>query len=179
MLIGWLRSEGISVKALNVGSTSGLAAAAEGECDIAAIHLKDLETGEYNRPFLTPPLDLIPGYRRLQGIVHRKGDPRFEGRSFWLAVVQSPLNFRYGPYRRQSHREMNRLGCAKRFTSHCKKNSNHSRRRSTSAFPKATVSRRKPPRRFGRIADATADPKSSKSGNGDLQHLREMTLRSA
>src|SRR5215469_16412536 len=45
MLIGWLRSEGISVKALNVGSTSGLAAAAEGECDIAAIHLKDLETG--------------------------------------------------------------------------------------------------------------------------------------
>jgi len=25
----------------------------------------------------------------------------------------------------------------------------------------------------------TADPESSKSGNGDLQHLREMTLRSA
>jgi len=46
-------------------------------------------------------------------------------------------------------------------------------------FPKAIISRRKPPRRFGRIADATADPKSSKSGNGDLQHLREMTLRSA
>ena len=86
MLIGWLRSEGISVKALNVGSTSGLVAATEGECDIAAIHLKDLETGEYNRPFLTPPLDLIPGYRRLQGIVHRKGDPRFERRSFEHAI---------------------------------------------------------------------------------------------
>jgi hypothetical protein len=46
-------------------------------------------------------------------------------------------------------------------------------------FPKAIVSRRRPPCRFGRIADATADPTSSKSGNGDLQHLREITLRSA
>ena len=44
---------------------------------------------------------------------------------------------------------------------------------------RATVSRRKPPRRFGRIADTTADPESSKSGNGDLQPLREMTLSSA
>jgi len=46
-------------------------------------------------------------------------------------------------------------------------------------FLKATAIRRKPRRRFGRIADTTADPESSKSGNGDLQHLREMTLRSA
>ena len=30
----------------------------------------------------------------------------------WLVVVQSPLNFRYRLYRRQSRREMNRLGCA-------------------------------------------------------------------
>jgi len=45
-------------------------------------------------------------------------------------------------------------------------------------FPKATVSRRKPPRRW-RIADTTADPESSKSENDDLQHLCEMTLRSA
>jgi len=81
VLIDWLESEGISVKALNVGSTGGLAAAKRGECDIAAIHLMDPETGEYNRPFLTPALHLIPGYRRLQGIVYRKGDPRFEGRS--------------------------------------------------------------------------------------------------
>lgn len=46
-------------------------------------------------------------------------------------------------------------------------------------FSRKHVSRRKPPRRFGRIADTTTDPESSKSGNGDLQHLREMTLRSA
>jgi putative molybdopterin biosynthesis protein len=86
VLIGRLQSEGISVKALNVGSTGGLAAARRGECDIAAIHLMDPESGEYNRPFLTPALELVSGYRRLQGIVYRKGDPRFEGRSLEDAI---------------------------------------------------------------------------------------------
>ena len=65
----------------------GLAAAKRGECDIAAIHLMDPESGEYNQPFLTPALDLIPGYRRLQGIVYRTGDPRFEGRSVEDAIT--------------------------------------------------------------------------------------------
>ena len=67
VLIGRLQQEGITVKALNVGSTGGLAAAKRGECDIAPIHLMDPETGEYNRPFLTPELELVAGYRRLQG----------------------------------------------------------------------------------------------------------------
>ena len=44
----------------------GLAAAKRGECDIAPIHLMDPATGEYNRPLLTPELELIAGYRRLQ-----------------------------------------------------------------------------------------------------------------
>jgi putative molybdopterin biosynthesis protein len=79
-IVGRLRAEGVQVKALNVGSTGGLAAAKRGECDIAGIHLMDAATSEYNRPFLTPALDLIPGYRRMQGIVFRAGDPRFEGR---------------------------------------------------------------------------------------------------
>ena len=87
VLIDQLGAEGISVKALNVGSMGGLAAAKRGECDIAAIHLMDPETGEYNRPFLTPALELIAGYRRLQGVVYRKGDPRFEGRSAEEAVL--------------------------------------------------------------------------------------------
>jgi putative molybdopterin biosynthesis protein len=93
VLIGRLQSEGISVKALNVGSTGGLAAAKRGECDIAPIHLMDPETGEYNRPFLTAALELVSGYRRLQGIVYRKGDPRFEGRSLEdaiLAAISAP-----------------------------------------------------------------------------------------
>jgi putative molybdopterin biosynthesis protein len=87
LLIGRLLAEGVSVKALNVGSMGGLAAAKRGECDIAAIHLMDPETGEYNRPFLTPALELVPGYRRLQGIIYRKGDPRFEGRSVESAIA--------------------------------------------------------------------------------------------
>jgi len=47
----------------------------------------DTTTGEYNRPFLTPALDLIPGYGRLQGIVYRTGDRRFEGRTANDAVT--------------------------------------------------------------------------------------------
>jgi putative molybdopterin biosynthesis protein len=87
LIIDRLQAEGIAVKALNVGSMGGLAAAKRGECDIAAIHLMDPETGEYNKPFLTPALELVPGYRRLQGIVYRKGDPRFEGRSLEDAIA--------------------------------------------------------------------------------------------
>ena len=87
VLIDRLQAEGILVKSLNVGSTGGLAAAKRGECDIAAIHLMDPETGEYNRPFLNPAVELVPGYRRLQGIVHRKGDPRFERRSLDQAIA--------------------------------------------------------------------------------------------
>jgi putative molybdopterin biosynthesis protein len=81
LLIGRLMLEGVSVKALNVGSTGGLAAARRGECDIAGVHLMDAATGEYNRPFLTEALELVPGYGRLQGIVFRPGDDRFEKHS--------------------------------------------------------------------------------------------------
>jgi putative molybdopterin biosynthesis protein len=81
VIAGRLQEDGISVKILNVGSMGGLAAAKRGECDIAPVHLMEPETGAYNRPFLTPEIALVPGYRRLQGIVFRKGDNRFEGRS--------------------------------------------------------------------------------------------------
>ena len=79
VLIARLEADGVAVKAMNVGSTGGLAAARRGECDLAPIHLMDPATGEYNRPLLGPGLSLIPGYRRLQGIVFRKGDGRFAG----------------------------------------------------------------------------------------------------
>jgi putative molybdopterin biosynthesis protein len=87
VLIGRLQQQGIRVKALNVGSTGGLAAAKRGECDIAPIHLMDPQTGEYNRPFLTAALELIPGYRRLQGIVYRRGDRHFEGLTVEAAIA--------------------------------------------------------------------------------------------
>jgi putative molybdopterin biosynthesis protein len=87
MLLGRLIREGFAVKALAVGSTGGLAAAKRAECDIAGIHLMDPETGEYNRPFLDEGLVLIPGYRRLQGIVFRRGDRRFEERPAEAAIA--------------------------------------------------------------------------------------------
>jgi molybdopterin molybdotransferase/putative molybdopterin biosynthesis protein len=80
-LLGELQRNGVRSKFLAVGSRAGLEAAKRGECDIAGVHLLDPQSGEYNRPFLTSSLDLIPGYGRLQGIVARRGDTRFEGRT--------------------------------------------------------------------------------------------------
>ncbi len=54
---------------------------------MAGVHLLDPQTGQYNRPFLTGDLDLIPGYGRLQGVVFRRGDRRFEGRDAQQAVA--------------------------------------------------------------------------------------------
>jgi putative molybdopterin biosynthesis protein len=86
-LLGELQKAGVRSKFIAVGSLAGLEAAKRGECDVAGVHLLDTKTGEYNRPFLTPALDLIPGYGRLQGIVYRKGDVRFEGRTVEEAIA--------------------------------------------------------------------------------------------
>jgi putative molybdopterin biosynthesis protein len=80
-LLGELQRNGVRSKFLAVGSTAGLDAAKRGECDIAGVHLLDPKSNEYNRPFLTPALQLVTGYGRLQGIVFRHGDAHFEGRS--------------------------------------------------------------------------------------------------
>lgn len=87
LIIARLEAEGITVKALNVGSMGGLAAAKRGECDLAGIHLMHPTTGAYNAPFLTPELALVSGYRRLQGVVFRPGDKRFAARSAEAAVA--------------------------------------------------------------------------------------------
>jgi putative molybdopterin biosynthesis protein len=86
-LLGELQRQGVRSKFLAVGSTAGLDAARRGECDIAGIHLLDPKTNEYNRPYLTPELQLISGYGRLQGIVFRPGDLRFEGKSAQDAIA--------------------------------------------------------------------------------------------
>jgi putative molybdopterin biosynthesis protein len=88
-LLGELDRQGVRSKFLAIGSTGGLYAAMRGECDIAGVHLLDPITCQYNRPFLTPDLDLIPGYGRLQGIVFRRGDKRFEGRSVQDAIASA------------------------------------------------------------------------------------------
>jgi putative molybdopterin biosynthesis protein len=80
-LLGVLQQQGLHTKFLAVGSTAGLDAARRGECDVSGVHLLEPKTGAYNTPFLTPGLELVPGYGRLQGIVFRPGDRRFEHRS--------------------------------------------------------------------------------------------------
>ncbi len=74
-----LARAGFSVRSIAVGSLGGLAAARRGECDFAPIHLFDEATESYNAPFLMAGLELVPGWRRMQGIVFRSGDARFEG----------------------------------------------------------------------------------------------------
>ena len=64
----------------------GAKAAARGECDIASVHLMDPATGRYNRHLLDDGLSLLPGYRRMQGLVFREGDARFAGQSLGGAV---------------------------------------------------------------------------------------------
>ena len=88
-LLGELQRQGVRSKFLAVGSTAGLEAAKRGECDVAGIHLLDPKTNQYNRPFLTPSLQLVQGYGRLQGIVFRPGDVRFEGRTPQEAIAQA------------------------------------------------------------------------------------------
>ncbi|HEY2381405.1 MAG TPA: molybdopterin biosynthesis protein [Terriglobia bacterium] len=86
-LLGVLQQRGVRSKFLAVGSTAGLDAARRGECDVAGVHLLDPETDEYNLPFLNPSLELIPGYGRVQGVVFRQGDIRFEGKTAREAVT--------------------------------------------------------------------------------------------
>ena len=85
-LLGQLQDRGLCTKFLAVGSTAGLDAARRGECDLAGIHLLDPHSGEYNRPFLSPELELIEGYGRLQGLVFRAGDPRFANKQAEEAI---------------------------------------------------------------------------------------------
>lgn len=85
-LLGRLQEQGWRSKVLAVGSTGGLTAARRGECDLAGIHLLDPKTGTYNTPFLGDDLVLVPGYGRLQGIVFRRGDARFDGQAVPEAV---------------------------------------------------------------------------------------------
>lgn len=78
-LLGRLEDRGFRTKFMAVGSTGGLEAAKRGECDLAGMHLLDPLTNRYNVPYLTPELLLVEGYGRLQGVVFRPQDGRFEG----------------------------------------------------------------------------------------------------
>jgi len=81
-----LARAGLLVRSIAVGSLGGLAAAKRGECDFAPIHLFDENTETYNTSFVGEGLELVPGWRRMQGIVFRAGDKRFEGLDAQAAV---------------------------------------------------------------------------------------------
>ncbi|GAB4138697.1 MAG: molybdopterin biosynthesis protein [Planctomycetaceae bacterium] len=89
-LLGQLERRGFRTKVMHVGSMGGLTAANRGECDVAGIHLLDDQTNEYNHSFISEDVELVPGYGRMQGIVFRKGDTRFEHRSL-EDVIQSAV----------------------------------------------------------------------------------------
>ncbi len=84
-----LAARGLRARTLAVGSLGGLAAAKRGECDVAPAHLLDPGSGTYNTPFLAPGLALLPGWKRLQGVVFRPGDARFEGLEARAAIARA------------------------------------------------------------------------------------------
>ncbi|HMO47045.1 MAG TPA: molybdopterin biosynthesis protein [Rubrivivax sp.] len=86
-IVGRLIRQGMRPKVLYVGSMGGAKAAARGECDIASVHLMDARSGRYNAHLLGDSLALVPGYGRLQGLVFRAGDARFEGKAVEDAVA--------------------------------------------------------------------------------------------
>jgi putative molybdopterin biosynthesis protein len=81
VVVGALAERGFSARVLAVGSLGGVAAAGRGECDVAPVHLIDPKSGEYNVHLAGPGLALVRGWRRMQGILFRPGDTRFEGKS--------------------------------------------------------------------------------------------------
>jgi putative molybdopterin biosynthesis protein len=86
VVIGALADRGFRARTLAVGSQGGVAAINRGECDVAPIHLIDPGSGQYNKHLAGPGLALVPGWRRMQGVVFRRGDERFESRSAQQAL---------------------------------------------------------------------------------------------
>ena len=84
-----LNEAGIRARILAIGSLGGIAALRRGECDIAPVHILDPESGAFNRGLEGPGTRLVKGWRRMQGIVHRRDDPRFSGRTAADAIAHA------------------------------------------------------------------------------------------
>jgi putative molybdopterin biosynthesis protein len=80
-LVSRLADDGFATRVMAIGSQGGLAAARRGACDLAPIHLLDPDTNTYNLPFLSEGLELVTGWRRLQGVIYRPADSRFANRT--------------------------------------------------------------------------------------------------
>ena len=86
VVLGRLAEQGFATRRISVGSQGGVAAAKRGECDFAPVHLIDPATGKYNEHLLEPGLSLVRGWERMQGVVFRTGDARFESKQAAQAV---------------------------------------------------------------------------------------------
>jgi putative molybdopterin biosynthesis protein len=86
VVVGALAARGFSARTIAVGSQGGVAAAEHGQCDVAPVHLIDPTTGEYNKHLISPGISLVKGWQRMQGVLFRPGDKRFEGGSAADAV---------------------------------------------------------------------------------------------
>jgi putative molybdopterin biosynthesis protein len=86
-VLSLLSEKGVRARVVAIGSLGGLHAARRGECDIAPAHLFDAKSGTYNASFLDETLTLAEGWRRMQGIVFKRGDPRFQNRSIEDAIA--------------------------------------------------------------------------------------------
>ena len=85
-VLGRLAEDGFVTRRISVGSQGGVSAARRAECDFAPVHLIDPATGKYNEHLLEPGLSLVRGWERMQGVVFRRGDSRFEGKAAADAV---------------------------------------------------------------------------------------------
>ncbi len=78
IIISLLKRTGIQVRFISVGSIAGLNALKSGQCDIAGLHIFNPDSNSYNHHCINDNLRLITGYRRKQGVIFRKDDPRFD-----------------------------------------------------------------------------------------------------
>ena len=86
VVVGALAECGFAARTLAVGSLGGVAAAIRGQCDLAPVHLIDPATGNYNEHLVAPGLSLVRGWQRMQGLLFRHGDQRFEGQTAKAAL---------------------------------------------------------------------------------------------
>jgi putative molybdopterin biosynthesis protein len=88
-VLGTLADQGLTARVIALGSMGGVVAARRGECDLAPVHLMDPASGRYNEHLTGEGIGLTPGWRRMQGIVFRAGDLRFEERTATEALASA------------------------------------------------------------------------------------------
>ncbi len=86
-VVGTLAAQNLNVRTIAIGSMGGVAAARNGACDIAPVHLVDPASGRYNAHLAGDGLTLVPGWRRMQGVLFRPGDALFEGKTAQAAAA--------------------------------------------------------------------------------------------